>query len=408
MKTNRVILIFVTLVLMVIASHDNFVMTPTKSLSSQHRFSIIEWEINNIGSKLWNKLTNSSYKLHGIQAPREFSDFMCLQQEVRSLYTEAKYEIAKNGSSQESVPDHLRELNKLKDKQRDLGVFIEGFLEDIVEDSISSHGIGYKIGSIHFPPVAISFSPLPKLLVTSPRSNIFRLENILLSPDISTEEIIALENSIETNSDLSAIVVDIGGIATYPAMISSMSSMEHTLNLISHEWLHHFLAFRPLGQHMLASGQMNELNETIANIFGEAISKELMVTYSDDLNMTTCSSKPTHGSTSFDFSLEMKLIRNKVDSLLQTGQIDQAEAFMENKRLFLESKGYPIRKLNQAYFAFHGTYTDHPAAISDTFDKLVKLQERYPSLREFIWAVSGVSTYQEFLQLVADTQIQNP
>ena len=408
MKTNRVILIFVTLVLMVITSHDNFVMTPTKSLSSQHRFSIIEWEINNIGSKLWNKLTNSSYKLHGIQAPREFSDFMCLQQEVRSLYTEAKYEIAKNGSSQESVPDHLRELNKLKDKQRDLGVFIEGFLEDIVEDSISSHGIGYKIGSIHFPPVAISFSPLPKLLVTSPRSNIFRLENILLSPDISTEEIIALENSIETNSDLSAIVVDIGGIATYPAMISSMSSMEHTLNLISHEWLHHFLAFRPLGQHMLASGQMNELNETIANIFGEAISKELMVTYSDDLNMTTCSSKPTHGSTSFDFSLEMKLIRNKVDSLLQTGQIDQAEAFMENKRLFLVSKGYPIRKLNQAYFAFHGTYTDHPAAISDTFDKLVKLQERYPSLREFIWAVSGVSTYQEFLQLVADTQIQNP
>ena len=393
---------------MVIASHDNFVMTPTKSLSSQHRFSIIEWEINNIGSKLWNKLTNSSYKLHGIQVPREFSDFMCLQQEVRSLYTEVKYEIAKNGSLQESVPDHLQELNKLKDKQRDLGVFIEGFLEDIVEDSISSHGIGYKIGSIHFPPVAISFSPLPKLLVTSPRSNIFRLENILLSPDISTEEIIALENSIETNSDLSAIVVDIGGIATYPAMISSVSSIEHTLNLISHEWLHHFLAFRPLGQHMLASGQMNELNETIANIFGEAISKELMVTYSDDLNMTTCSSKPIHGSTSFDFSLEMKLIRNKVDSLLQTGQIDQAEAFMENKRLFLVSKGYPIRKLNQAYFAFHGTYTDHPAAISDTFDKLVKLQERYPSLREFIWAVSGVSTYQEFLQLVADTQIQNP
>ena len=408
MKTNRVILIFVTLVLMVIASHDNFVMTPTKSLSSQHRFSIIEWEINNIGSKLWNKLTNSSYKLHGIQVPREFSDFMCLQQEVRSLYTEVKYEIAKNGSLQESVPDHLQELNKLKDKQRDLGVFIEGFLEDIVEDSISSHGIGYKIGSIHFPPVAISFSPLPKLLVTSPRSNIFRLENILLSPDISTEEIIALENSIETNSDLSAIVVDIGGIATYPAMISSVSSIEHTLNLISHEWLHHFLAFRPLGQHMLASGQMNELNETIANIFGEAISKELMVTYSDDLNMTKCSSKPTHGSTSFDFSLEMKLIRNKVDSLLQTGQIDQAEAFMENKRLFLVSKGYPIRKLNQAYFAFHGTYTDHPAAISDTFDKLVKLQERYPSLREFIWVVSGVSTYQEFLQLVADTQIQNP
>ena len=397
-----------TLVLMVITSHDNFVMTPTKSLSSQHRFSIIEWEINNIGSKLWNKLSNSSHKFQDNGIPPEFTDFMCLQQEVRSLYTKTKYEIAKNGPTQQTTHNHLNELNKLQDKQHELDLFIEGFLEEIVEDAISSHGIGYKIGSLHFPPVAISFSPLPKLLVTSPRSNILRLENVLLSPDISAAEIIALENSIETSSDLSVIVVDIGGIATYPAMISSVSSISHTLNLISHEWLHHFLAFRPLGQHMLKSNEMNELNETLANIFGGRISKELMAKYSHDLNITTCGIKTTNQSSSFDFRLEMKLIRNKVDDLLQAGQVDQAEEFMENKRLFLISKGYPIRKLNQAYFAFHGTYTDHPAAVSDTFNKLVKLQDRYPTFREFIWAVSGISSYEEFLRLVDSTQTQNP
>ena len=403
MKTKRVILIFMTLLLMVISSHDNFVLTPAKSLSSEHRFSIVEWEIINIGSKLWNKITNKSYKLHNNRVPTEFSEFLCLQQEIGSLDTKMKYEIAKNGPSQESITNHLNKLNNLRDKQSNLGFSIEGFLEEIVGDSIASHGIGYKVGSVHFPPVAISFAPLPKLLVTSPRTDIFRLENILLSPNITTEEIVALENSIAASSDLSAIVVNIGGIATYPAMISSVSSIQHTLNLISHEWLHHFLAFRPLGQHMLKSSAMHELNETVANVFGETISKELISIYSDGLKMPPCSSNLSYGSNSFDFRHEMELIRNEVDDLLKMHQIDQAEAFMENKRLFLVSKGYPIRKLNQAYFAFHGTYTDHPAAVSDTFDKLVKLQGNYPSLKEFIWAVSGISTYQEFLQLADDT-----
>jgi hypothetical protein len=103
----------------------------------------------------------------------------------------------------------------------------------------------------------------------------------------------------------------------------------------------------------------------------------------------------------------MRLIRKGVDELLSIGHIDQAEAFMEKKRLFLVSKGYPIRKLNQAYFAFHGTYTDHPAAVSDTFNKLVELQKRYSSLQDFIWAVSDSSSYQEFLRLVDDSKIGN-
>ena len=407
MQTKRVILFFVTLLLMIITSHDNFVMTSAKWHSSEHRFSILEWEFANIGSKLWKKLTNSSHQFHNDQVPSEFSNFVCLQQEIGTLYTEMKYAIAKNGSYHESTSVLANDLNKLRTQQRDLNSFIEHFLENMVEDSIASHGIGYEIGSMHFPPVAISFAPLPKLLITSPRSGISRLENVLLSPDITMQEIVALENTIEATSDLSVVVVDIGGIATYPAMISSVSSVQHTLNLISHEWLHHFLAFRPLGQHMLKSRDMNELNETVANIFGDTISKELMTTYSSILKIPACSSNLSQGSASFDFRQEMRLIRKGVDELLSIGHIDQAEAFMEKKRLFLVSKGYPIRKLNQAYFAFHGTYTDHPAAVSDTFNKLVELQKRYSSLQDFIWAVSDSSSYQEFLRLVDDSKIGN-
>ncbi|MFC1916656.1 hypothetical protein ACFLX1_00775 [Chloroflexota bacterium] len=37
---------------------------------------------------------------------------------------------------------------------------------------------------------------------------------------------------------------------------------------------------------------------------------------------------------------------------------------MEQKRQYLAEMSYHIRKLNQAYFAFHGTYADKPAFIS--------------------------------------------
>jgi hypothetical protein len=40
----------------------------------------------------------------------------------------------------------------------------------------------------------------------------------------------------------------------------------------------------------------------------------------------------------------------------KAGKVELAEEFMEERRQFFWKKGYHIRKLNQAYFAFHGAY----------------------------------------------------
>ncbi len=51
-------------------------------------------------------------------------------------------------------------------------------------------------------------------------------------------------------------------------------------------------------------------------------------------------------------------------SSLPQGKIDEAETYMEQRRQLFWQNGYLIRKLNQAYFAFHGAYADVPGGAA--------------------------------------------
>jgi len=91
----------------------------------------------------------------------------------------------------------------------------------------------------------------------------------------------------------------------------------------------------------------------------------------------------------------MREIRRAVDSYLAQGEIELAEEFMEQKRLYLASNGYYIRKLNQAYFAFHGTYADKPTSISPIGLELKQLRSQSASLKVFLDTVAGMTSRQE-------------
>ena len=97
----------------------------------------------------------------------------------------------------------------------------------------------------------------------------------------------------------------------------------------------------------------------------------------------------------FDFYREMREIRKTIDIYLEQGEIEQAEEFMEQKRQYLASMGYYIRKLNQAYFAFHGTYADSPAFISPIGLELKELRRQSVSLKSFINTVAAMASRQE-------------
>jgi hypothetical protein len=99
----------------------------------------------------------------------------------------------------------------------------------------------------------------------------------------------------------------------------------------------------------------------------------------------------------------MRTTRLEVDVLLAAGEIEQAEQYMEARRLFFWDNGYRIRKLNQAYFAFHGAYADAPggAAGDDPVGEAVRaLWQRVGSPADFLRLMARMNSYQDLLNEV--------
>jgi hypothetical protein len=105
----------------------------------------------------------------------------------------------------------------------------------------------------------------------------------------------------------------------------------------------------------------------------------------------------------FDFRAEMHTTRVTADALLAQGKIDEAEAYMEQRRQVFWNNGYLIRKLNQAYFAFHGAYADVPggAAGEDPVGPAVRaLRAESPSLAAFVNRISWMTSFQQLQEAI--------
>jgi hypothetical protein len=105
----------------------------------------------------------------------------------------------------------------------------------------------------------------------------------------------------------------------------------------------------------------------------------------------------------FDFRAEMHETRVTADKLLAEGKIEEAETYMEQRRQFIWENGYLLRKLNQAYFAFHGAYADSPggAAGEDPVGPAVRaLREQSDSLADFINTIAWMTSFEQLQQAV--------
>ena len=68
---------------------------------------------------------------------------------------------------------------------------------------------------------------------------------------------------------------------------------------------------------------------------------------------------------------------------------------MESRRRFLNERGFRIRRINQAYFAFHGLYADTPASISPIGPKLQELRDHLASLGDFIRVAAELTSEEQ-------------
>ncbi|MHB1317698.1 MAG: hypothetical protein ACYCYF_03665, partial [Anaerolineae bacterium] len=173
---------------------------------------------------------------------------------------------------------------------------------------------------------------------------------------------------------------------------------------VAEEWLHQYLTFTPLGWnyvlHLLGVRQdytIAQINESLAGIvqgeIGEAVWERH---YAPRFPPADAAPAETDA---FDYRAFMRETRLQAEALLSAGAVEEAEAHMEARRRTLVTEGYWIRKLNQAYFAFHGTYADAPGSTTPIGDELRALRAT-TSLSDFINAAVRIRTYDDLLELL--------
>jgi hypothetical protein len=255
------------------------------------------------------------------------------------------------------------------------------------------------------PPVQVRITKPPLLLVVSPRSKIQYFDRILLRPDLTESQIGMLEAHLD-GMNVSSLVAELGGFgAAYPAIVSPDMPIRQVVLAATEEWTHQYLALRPLGflylLDSLGIGQDPEviaMNETLAGMVSEEIGSKVY----DDYYRRTDDARPGHSVTSgFDFDKEMRETRTNVDRLLENGNVDGAERYMEARRTLFVNHGYKLRKLNQAYFAFHGIYGQDPGSVSPVYAEMSKLRGSYSSLSAFLEAASAMTRHSDLLKAVS-------
>ncbi|MEJ5201529.1 MAG: hypothetical protein WHV66_04780 [Anaerolineales bacterium] len=262
------------------------------------------------------------------------------------------------------------------------------------------------------PPVLYHVTPLPYALIVSPREVIRQDANISLEHGLSLEEMVTLEKRVESSLNVSALVVRIGGIGIYPTMIMSTSDLPFLTETIAHEWVHNFLTLRPLGLNYETSPELRTMNETTASLAGKEIGRAVLEQYypeflpEEPLLTNPAGNSPPQSQPAapvFDFRKEMHETRVTVDKLLQDGKVEEAESYMEMRRQVFLANGYLIRRLNQAYFAFHGAYADEPggAAGEDPVGPAVRaLRARSSSLAEFLNRMSWMTSFEQLQEAI--------
>jgi hypothetical protein len=301
----------------------------------------------------------------------------------------------------DKTPELVNKVEKIIELQI-RNVLVQEGIRNPLENSI-------RFLKFNFPPIDFTLAKPPYVLIISPRDKIEIDDSIMLIQNLTTEEMETIENETE-KLGVSALVDEIGGLgATFPTFVNLKSDLRYTIIVATEEWFHQYLAFTPLGWryvlHELGIHRDYDLvtiNETVASLVakevGSMVYDKFYAAY-DKQDEINDEDEQEPSSTDFDFNAAMRQIRLNVDELLAAGEIDQAEEYMESQRQFLVTKGYYIRKLNQAYFAFYGSYAASPTSVNPIGSEIVQIREKSPSLSRFINDISKVTDMAELEKL---------
>jgi len=416
-----------------------------------NKFDYVSWEVNALATKagqaLWG---NHPYMDEAARSDfvqnymRDLGQAMQLTAQVEAIYLDLSIADPDAASAELRVErDALRA--DLDRRQATAESILEGQVSAILADE------GFAVMGQVMPPVSMHFTRMPNLLVVSPRDRIERRVELAIDP-MPLEDIIALEDRIFAQQDMDAVVIPLGGMAIFPAMIRETANLPWAIETFAHEWVHHYFFFYPLGLSFFVDTgpggrEAVAINETAANLFGKYIGEKVVARYYPEFLPETSIPQvisvqyqdpvPTE-ETPFEFGRAMHETRTGVDTMLSqvqliqakvnklhrlgyvddaqtleavaTEQIDRITAFLAARRQLFYDNGFNIRRLNLAYFAFYGGYqaegipgiagTDPIGpAVQDIFDLS-------PDIRAFVVTMRDITTREELLSVQAAMQAE--
>ena len=378
-------------------------------VTSPYRFDFVNWESEAVGSEIWRRLKPPVLPDEGVERRTLVDTFLqqegqrqALERDIDQLYATCPNSnpIACSSKEQQQAESLLQALAQVEADQRELVPLVETILSQQVESILREEG--FTVADQAFPPVAFRLIDPPTALILSPRDRIEKQHFVGLQPGLSNDHRAAIETRLDQRGDVSSYVTDVGGLGSYPTMVINHGWLPSLIEIVAHEWVHNYFYTFPSN---VAWGyqtfpRLTTINETTASIVGEEISRKVIMAFYPDwvdkLPPLDQSGQPAPGEPS-EFDLAMRRIRLHVDQLLAKGKIDEAEAYMEAERLKLVQKGHNLRRLNQAYFAFHGSYATSPASVDPTGAQLRQLRVASPSLKAFLDRVAWLNSYDEYL-----------
>jgi hypothetical protein len=374
-----------------------------QTITDPYRFQLAKWEFKALGGEIGEFFSGRHESTDNVTS--EVVRYFDNVGQIQAL--ESEIEAVKAGDQPGDLAALGDELGRLRQENAEVDDSVARHLETQIRETLSQQGIynpadKYIRLKVGFPPVSFKLDNPPYMLVVSPRDRIESIREITLLPELGVKDMENIEAQVD-KLGFSSLVVGLGGLSTYPSYVTDEADLQFIIETAVHEWLHQYLAFTPLGfRYMLDLAGIQRdydiatINETVVSM----VSKEIGgMIYKEHYALDEKDSAGLNAAESgFNFNREMREIRKAVDDYLAKGKIEQAEQFMEQKRQYLADNSYYIRKLNQAYFAFYGTYADSPTSISPIGVELKKLRSQSVSLKEFLETVMSMTSGQELAE----------
>lgn len=386
------------------------------AIVSREQFDFLVWEANAFWVKAKAALTGGHLFLDEADRKQLVLDYLALLRRAQELdgQINALYVDPNVADPAVAAADLLAELTAVRQQITAVQPLAEAIVQDQVAAVLADEGFAMLRQA--WPPVLMHMTPLPTVMIVSPRDRIERIYQRTLSPGLTTPDREEMETAVLDHLNLSALIVPIGGLGTYPAMVQETSDLNWLTEVTAHEWSHHWMSFYPVGIYY-NDPEVRIINETIASLIDVEIRAQVIERFYPEFvpppspppppeptNEATTPPPPTDPPP-FDFNAEMAATRIRVDELLAAGNIEEAEQYMEERRQLFVSNGYQIRKLNQAYFAFYGAYADRPGATGSdpTGPMLRDIRAHSPSLRAFMDTITSIRSRADLERIWQET-----